>query len=153
MKPKHLWLLFHGLWSIALVVSCKSSEVNPIDNLVGLYQGDTYPKGYIPNNFSDTRVTLSKVYDDVISVTIYNSKSIAFAFPKCKIVMIDTVGNTNPPFAKIMNIENNREVGKMRHWVDYPNWVKTKYIQLRLEFSLDDSTHFLYYPVYKWADD
>ncbi len=166
MKPKYLWLLFHGLWSMALVVSCKSSEVNPIDNLVGLYQGDTYPKDYVPPYAYSSRITLKKETDGYIYMTAYEvryktvlTQEHGFEdfykdviFPKCKIVMIDTTGLVgNPHFAKIINTENNEELGRIRNWVANPNGVKTKYFQLQVDFFVNDTIHF--FPnVYKWAD-
>ncbi len=166
MNPKYLWLLFHGLWSMALVVSCKSSEVNPIDNLIGLYQPDTYPKDYIPPN-AFSRITLKKATDDFVYLTFYNVRYKTIltqehgyesfykdvVFPKCKIVMIDTTGVLgNPHFAKIMNTESNTELGRIRNWVAYSNGLKTKYLQLYADFFVDDTIH-VFYGGYKWADD
>ncbi|TAG24622.1 MAG: hypothetical protein EAZ32_19880 [Cytophagia bacterium] len=57
------------LWVIAVMLACKSDEINPVDKLMGLYQG-TFPKGVIiMNTLNNVRL---KKNGDFVHFTAYD---------------------------------------------------------------------------------
>ena len=153
------------LWGVAVMVGCKGDEVSPIDKLMGLYQGDHYPRGFIPKSNPGSRIQLTKTTNDLVSLTVFDVRYRNlgtpadikdFVFPKCRIVFLDTLGSNNiyQPFATIVNTENNVEMGNFRYFVDYHGVntsTKTEYYQLRVDFAVIDKVLFQA-RLYKWQD-
>jgi len=154
MKRTNFWLLLLGIWSIAVIASCKSDEINPIDNLLGYYLG-----GGVEN------IKLEKKEGKTISIKakkVFYKRSIKpdggwedyykdYEFPNCEIMIIDTViaisainANQNQFYAKIINKDNNTVFGNITNWDSYQTATKRNYYLLRLNnvFPFIDSLYF-----------
>ena len=113
-----------GIIGIILVIwSCSKEVVNPLQKYWGIYDyyisGPTGSddKGNFP--IGNGRLVIREASDNKVSLTIYefdlpNEK--VTTLPSCEIISIDTTGNKYQPFARIVNTQNNIEIGKIRFW-------------------------------------
>jgi|AntAceMinimDraft_5_1070358.scaffolds.fasta_scaffold111549_1 hypothetical protein len=156
MKRTNIWLLLLGIWSIAVICSCKSDEIDPIDNLLIYYCGG----GDIEN------MKLEKKEGNKISIkakNVFYKRGISsnggwedyykdFEFPNCEIAIIDTAieitnNNINQQqfYAIITNKDNNTVFGEITKWNSYQTQIPETYLKLTLKknlFPLIDSLNF-----------
>ncbi|TAG42215.1 MAG: hypothetical protein EAZ32_01295 [Cytophagia bacterium] len=162
MKRNTVVLWFALVWVVAVAISCKSDDVNPIDKLMGLYQGNAYPKGFIPRNNPGSRIRLTRTTNDKVHLIAFDVpyRTIGtqtdfkdFEFPNCKIVIFDTSASNNlqQPFARIINTDNNTVMGNFRNYRASHDGVETKYHELRCDFFVVDSAKVLG-AFFKWTD-
>jgi hypothetical protein len=142
-----LWLL--GLCSVVMILSCKRNKVDPIDKLMGFYFDYT----------QTARMKLEKKTDNTIHLTVlnfvfrrqlnatggYSTYSKDFEFPKCKIIPLDTngLGDINTDFAKIINMDNNTEMGRISK-LSFPgsNGTKRDFYRFEADFFVLDTARF-----------
>ena len=166
MRRKTIGLLLTWALGAAVMLGCKGDEVNPVDKLMGLYQGGFYPKGVIILNVG-SNIRLQK-NNDLVRLTVFNvlfqkilipatggfeERYKDFDYPNCKVLFLDTLGANNPtqPFAKIINTDNNTELGEISNRTYYPEGIETKYYQLNVDFFVADTVK-ISRTRFKWQD-
>lgn len=122
------------VWVAVVVVGCKNDDVNPVDKLMGFYEGQSLP------GLTSVGLTFrfEKKSKDQISIELkqfrykreappnrgYIDYFLDHKFPNCKMVFVDTTGVKptadstglifkKATFAKIINNETNRELGTL----------------------------------------
>ena len=165
MRKKTIGLLLTWALGAAVMLGCKGDEVNPVDNLMGLYQGPS-PKGVVVLNVIGN-IRLQK-NNDLVRLTVFNvlfqkilipatggfeERYKDFDYPNCKVVFLDTLGSNNPaqPFAKIINTDSNTELGEISNRTYYPEGIETKYYQLNVDFFVTDTVK-ISRTRFKWQD-
>jgi hypothetical protein len=98
--------MLYGLWSIGILSSCSSRELDPNDKLTGIYSEALYPKGYIRNNYFLSILNIEKKEGKRVSINVSNiaigvtfqaiggtvTRRKDFKCPNCEIIQIDTQG-------------------------------------------------------------
>jgi hypothetical protein len=151
MKRISFWLLLLGISGVALVSSCKSDEVDPIDLLLRFYCDGAGIENIKLERKKGNEISIKA--KNVLYKLDANGKFYKdFEFPNCEIAIIDTTieitrinGTQQQFFARIINKDNNTVFGEITKWKSYPT--QTPLINLRLTlkknlFPLIDSLNF-----------
>jgi hypothetical protein len=138
MKRINFWLLLLGISGVALVSSCKSDEINPIDMLLGYYTDGGTEDVYLEKKEGNKALVKINLYQQgALPDGTYGYRFKVYPFPNCEIAIIDTTikitsnnGNQNQFYAKIINKDNNTILGEITKWDSYQTATKRSYFGL-----------------------
>lgn len=151
MKRTNIWLLLLGTWSLAVIYSCKSDEIDPIDYILRYYCGGGNIETMKLEKKEGNKISI-KAKNVLYKLDAYGEYYKDFEFPNCEITIIDTViqitsnnSNQQQYYALITNKDNNTVFGVITKWKSYQTQTPITYLSLTLKkdiFPLIDSLNF-----------
>jgi hypothetical protein len=119
MKQIIFWLLLLGISGVALVSSCKSDEVDPIDMLLRFYCGGGDIESIKLERKKGKEISI-KAKNVLYKLDANGEFYKDFEFPNCEIAIIDTTieitsknANQQQFYAIITNKDNNTVFGEI----------------------------------------
>lgn len=142
---------------ILFVCSCSKEEINPLQGYFGVY--DCYVGG-IPGEDDNGnfpignwgRLVIREAANSKVNLEIYEP---GLTYPDEKItklsnyqiVPIDTTGDKYQPFARIVNPQNNMEIGKIRFWYYGIKGSKERFerLYIPMDFMIEPNRRIAFY--------